>query len=507
MAVNSYLISEKLDGIIARKLSKCTTECVIKYVTIYYPQITMNRNTAYIILDPEKLPKDAKNGRCLLILLGTTTKKNVDSCPHDCISVDKKIGLGKIYENLQNILEYYNQWEDDMSNVILGNGTLHDLCSLSVPYFGNPLTVQDDNFELIGIGETKDIFYTTEYRQGKSDYLSEKWINSALKNKRNIFSVRGPFEFHYQKEFSSLLFNIYKGDEYIAQICVDACHKNLVVQDYVRICMMAKFVELFLKYRKRGSSISDDQFHSRLLEFAKGSGNRESLQIAVSKHGWKLDDEYLCCCIARRSKDSTGFNGRFFCQKWENLIRSGVCYIDRGKVNLLVNMTKQGEITEDLLEQMKKLAGSFKADIGFSLPFPDFFDYVRHFELAYAAISMGQHTEESSVYCFRDYQLQYVIRNGINSDDLDLFIPSGLKKLMDYDQHNNSDFCKTLYVYLENNQNITETVNQLFLHRSTCKYRIQRIREITGIDLSDPKITLYLHIILTVLIHYDKKIK
>ena len=43
----------------------------------------------------------------------------------------------------------------------------------------------------------------------------------------------------------------------------------------------------------------------------------------------------------------------------------------------------------------------------------------------------------------------------------------------------------TLKVYLENNGNIKKTAEQLFIHRSTLQYRLDRIASILEVDLSD----------------------
>jgi DNA-binding PucR family transcriptional regulator len=61
-----------------------------------------------------------------------------------------------------------------------------------------------------------------------------------------------------------------------------------------------------------------------------------------------------------------------------------------------------------------------------------------------------------------------------------------LKPLRDYHQAHYGDLVKTLAAYLKHGGNSTQTADALFLHRNSLRYRLARIRAITGIDLDDP---------------------
>lgn len=61
-----------------------------------------------------------------------------------------------------------------------------------------------------------------------------------------------------------------------------------------------------------------------------------------------------------------------------------------------------------------------------------------------------------------------------------------LGSLLDYDARKHSELINTLSRYLECGGSYNATATALCVHRSTLKYRLQRIREISGLDLSDP---------------------
>jgi DNA-binding PucR family transcriptional regulator len=69
---------------------------------------------------------------------------------------------------------------------------------------------------------------------------------------------------------------------------------------------------------------------------------------------------------------------------------------------------------------------------------------------------------------------------------IDRFVERWLGALADYDRVHASSLVSTLSQYLEVGGNYAATAHLLSTHRNTVKYRLQRIREISGFDLADP---------------------
>jgi DNA-binding PucR family transcriptional regulator len=73
-----------------------------------------------------------------------------------------------------------------------------------------------------------------------------------------------------------------------------------------------------------------------------------------------------------------------------------------------------------------------------------------------------------------------------DSAEVERFVRDWLGILLDYDTRRNSELVKTLSAYLEHGGNYDATARALVVHRSTLKYRLQRIRDLSGHDLNDP---------------------
>ena len=71
------------------------------------------------------------------------------------------------------------------------------------------------------------------------------------------------------------------------------------------------------------------------------------------------------------------------------------------------------------------------------------------------------------------------------------------EKLLDLqksDKVQNTEYMKTLRVYLEHNLNTVQSAKALFIHRSTFLYRLERIKSILETDLEDPDELFYLNL-------------
>ena len=72
--------------------------------------------------------------------------------------------------------------------------------------------------------------------------------------------------------------------------------------------------------------------------------------------------------------------------------------------------------------------------------------------------------------------------------DVEGFIREWLGSLLDYDARRKAELVRTLTQYLEHGGNYDATAAELSVHKSTLKYRLQRIRELTGVELNDPDV-------------------
>lgn len=76
---------------------------------------------------------------------------------------------------------------------------------------------------------------------------------------------------------------------------------------------------------------------------------------------------------------------------------------------------------------------------------------------------------------------------------VETFVREWLGALLDYDKRKNSELVLTLSDYLECGGNYDDAAAALHIHRSTLRYRLARIAELTGHDLRKVDTRFNLH--------------
>mgnify|MGYP003277631705 CR=1 FL=1 len=81
----------------------------------------------------------------------------------------------------------------------------------------------------------------------------------------------------------------------------------------------------------------------------------------------------------------------------------------------------------------------------------------------------------------------------------------GLLELKEQDEKNHTEYMQTLKVYLEQHLSATQAARELFIHRSTFLYRLEKIKEILQSDLEDAEEIFYLELSFRLLEQEEEK--
>ena len=96
------------------------------------------------------------------------------------------------------------------------------------------------------------------------------------------------------------------------------------------------------------------------------------------------------------------------------------------------------------------------------------------------------------IHRFNDIALPYLLEQTTKKLPAYMICHEKLLSLKYESENSQSPLYQTLRCYLENHQNATKTAQELFIHRSTLLYRLDRISQHLKSDLSDPDELLYL---------------
>ena len=114
-------------------------------------------------------------------------------------------------------------------------------------------------------------------------------------------------------------------------------------------------------------------------------------------------------------------------------------------------------------------------------------DVPRSYREARLALKMDDATAGApGITAFDDLGVFRLFAEVEEPSSVERFVRTWLGALLDYDEKKPAELVPTLSRFLELGQAYEATSDALAIHRSTLKYRLQRIREISGRDLSDP---------------------
>jgi DNA-binding PucR family transcriptional regulator len=68
--------------------------------------------------------------------------------------------------------------------------------------------------------------------------------------------------------------------------------------------------------------------------------------------------------------------------------------------------------------------------------------------------------------------------------ELHRFFDETVAPLITYDEQYETELVRTLDTFLDEDANVARTAERLFTHRHTIRYRLERVRELTGLDVS-----------------------
>ena len=114
----------------------------------------------------------------------------------------------------------------------------------------------------------------------------------------------------------------------------------------------------------------------------------------------------------------------------------------------------------------------------------------------------------ASVMMFSDFGIFKLLCQLDEPKILMEYIPESLQRLLSYKKPQQEDLIATLKAYLKNNQNLSKTAQELYVHYKTAAYRIEKIAKITGMDFDNANEMLAVRIGLVVckmIENYNKK--
>ena len=277
---------------------------------------------------------------------------------------------------------------------------------------------------------------------------------------------------------------------YGADVCAIEMAKNRAIASAVEQTR-GDWIQMWLS----GTPADDDLLHTRAQQagFQPGSSYVVSVFRAISEAGQSLPLESL---ISRLRDDMS-----------RRQVNGAVGqYVDVAVALYPLNeeanaLARTRSIIEDVRVQLAARAPSGLVAAGISRPATGLSNlrvsYREAKDATGIAYELGNRDTTTFYGDLKLYQLLLALKER-NLENLNQFYRDALGPLVEHDSRKRSDLIRTLSGFFEANGNLAKAAQELDVHRNTLVYRLERIAELTKLDLDDSDNRLILHLALKI---------
>jgi sugar diacid utilization regulator len=245
----------------------------------------------------------------------------------------------------------------------------------------------------------------------------------------------------------------------------------------------------------RQRSVADTEVRVRrdLVEDLLSGGSTETVLARGEAFGRDLSQPnrvIVCERVGRMTDDDHFFTSVRRAARDQNL---GQLLVSRGGTVVLL---ADREIDwHELYVAVTRELSNGKCRIGVGSPTTSVEDFPRSHREAVLALRLQRDAGPApKVTVFDQLGVYRLLANTDDATDIERFVRDWLGPLLDYDEQRHADLVKTLHEYLECGGHYDQAATALSIHRSTLKYRLQRIREVSALQLGDPDVNFNLQL-------------
>lgn len=401
---------------------------------------------------------------------------------------------------LNLLLDYFarlRDWEDRLNRLLFSDGSLDELCQLGQELTGCPVCIHDDWFILIAMSE------------GSTDIMPPEQVDRSGKG-FVPFQILEEFKFdpEYEQTFTQqrcqlwvnasdvgrcLYVNLWQEARYRGRLLLFESGRSLRPLDYLMAeCLAQRALYLMLRQKPglRQHRNLDDVIYSLLQGTEPEPGD---LRFLLSALKWGAEDSYLCIRLQSQREDPSGVMGHMLhSDLFRSFPGSYVMFLERQQC-LVVNLSRNEQGLHELRHRLAPLCRDYCLYAGLSSPVKGIRDLSQAAMQSEIALARSFELRGPDwIHAFSDCALDYML--GCIRSEMDsryMAAPEWLA-LRTFDRDHDTRYFDTLRAYLTLERDIPKTAKELIIHRTTLIYRLKKIEALTGLDLDNQDVRLYL---------------
>lgn len=466
---------------------------------VYYGQTELSPDLVYVAPAETFVQYPIANEEICQISVGSLPNHEEPAC---CARMEVACTRWEdVFNTVLSIFVRYISWTQRLRHILGSGGGLYELCVAAIDLFQNPLFIHDENYNILAmpmrvVGMTKVL---VDEATGNTTIPLER-IQTYQSNPEYMrtLSTRGAQMWdpvHVYSSHRTIYVNIWVQDKYCGRFLINEMNyplkpSHFTLAEYFTNVLSLAFQQNLFK------SQNDTTFEKILYRLLCGEKIEETyLMERLHMVGWEQEHRYMCFQLRLQERGFQLLSAKKLSSTVGIFLKKSFAFPVGHVVYAICNLTLSGYTAADCEEIMRHIGRATSLFIGASSCFRDFMDIEEYCRQAGTAIEVGRRLDpEERYFSFDRYVLDYIIRHCLSDYSPRAVCSNAVLQLAALDREKNTDYIKTLQCYFDNNCQQTATANAMFIHRTTLTYRLEKILELTGVDLSDPDVRLYLQI-------------
>lgn len=406
------------------------------------------------------------------------------------VVLPRTVALRRLLTAMEACFAFYNDWGDALLDVLRRGGDWYALLEAGHRVLDNPMIIYSRSMRILAYtvdDGTADAIWTDTVRDGVARVDSQRQGEELMSFLAEVERHDAPFR--HQGEGMSAPF-------WSAPVLVDGRRRGMVNvveerhplsrgdRDLLRF--FSQFVAIRMASAGFGAPVPDAVPRQLMLDLLAGDiASRDHLNTRLIAVDWRAGEWFRFVSLRSALPVLAGEQWRSAYDRLAALQLNGLsCLADQGEACICLLLT--GKDADDF-ERPLELLGPFCAmnhlRAGVSEPYGDLLQTPRFFRQSEVALELGEGTVCDYTAVRYGRMLRH-LRNHPYRDDL---AHPAMARLAEMDREEGTEYIATLRAILQHAFNQMETANALGIHRTTLAYRLRRIQEMTGLDLTDAR--------------------
>ena len=439
--------------------------------------------------------KNIANGKSLIITHTSPVSSLLDGTSGSVAFISEDTPVDDLMTFLARIFIDLQIWDGDFKQAHRDNSNLFALLDIGHRMFDYPIVIMDEFFTRIA--------YTSDYIEKRGlwnpdigrvpvDELKVLFSNEAFVN---TFDFNESYVFKHDFSRDTVLCkNVRRDGRYIARVVAHLVNQDISRGEIMLFDIIADNLAIGLNNYShfRQQQNAEDPVRELMYKLLNRDDNTISPNetiSALSRYSWSTNHNYTILLFEFSGRVRSEASLMIFCSLLESKTTHSKSIIRDGHVICMVNQTlnKVSKSIEGVVSAITEFVRENNCQVGISdmfTNFPAFANINDYYDQAQIALRIGQKKEVQSLFfSFNDYKIDYIMEQIVKNYRVEQLSHYALLTLIKYDELNKTEYVKTLYFYLLHNHNISLAADSLYIHRSTLLRRIEKIIELTDLNM------------------------